>query len=157
MQEPPASKSVMSDAMETDAVAAEREFVMSPVGTPTSHTSAEPDGGALPGQIAALLGSGTSSVSQYAERARYIPMRLNLEERRLFNLLEAALSVSDYTDKVDIWTWNKTNRIVAQVKDICSILSGLKVAQVRAAVMHICMSVACFAMGDHFCCIPTMH
>jgi hypothetical protein len=38
----------------------------------------------------ALLGA--SSV--YAERARYIPMRLDHDERRLLRLLEAALNVS---------------------------------------------------------------
>ena len=60
---------------------------------------------------------------------RWIPLRLNLEERKLLRLLEAALNVSEYTDKVDVLTYrSKTQRIHAQLKDICAILSGLLVA-----------------------------
>lgn len=35
----------------------------------------------------------------FLERSRFIPLRLSGDERRLLHLLEAALSVSSYTDK----------------------------------------------------------
>lgn len=64
-----------------------------------------------------------------AERAKWIPLRLDLTERKLLRLLEAALNVSEYTDKVDVMSHrSKTQRIHAQLKDICAILSGLLVA-----------------------------
>jgi hypothetical protein len=60
---------------------------------------------------------------------KFIPMRLTYDERQLLKLLEAALSVSDYTDKVDIITYtSKTKRIINQLKEICSILAGLVVS-----------------------------
>jgi hypothetical protein len=63
------------------------------------------------------------------ERCRFIPLRLKLEERRALRLLEAALNVSEYTDKVDVLTWRcRSGRAAAQVRDLCAILSGLVVA-----------------------------
>ncbi|KTB13456.1 UPF0652 protein [Nakaseomyces glabratus] len=63
------------------------------------------------------------------ETSHYIPMRLTYEERHLLRLLEAALQVSEYTDRVDILSnKSKSRRIVEQLKEICSVLSGLVVA-----------------------------
>nr|XP_052925766.1 uncharacterized protein EV422DRAFT_529271 [Fimicolochytrium jonesii]KAI8821128.1 hypothetical protein EV422DRAFT_529271 [Fimicolochytrium jonesii] len=65
----------------------------------------------------------------FLERSKYIPVRLSLEERKFLRLLEAGLSVSEYTDKIDILTYgNKSKRIVAQIKELCAILSGLVLA-----------------------------
>ena len=36
------------------------------------------------------------------ERSKYIPLRLTLGERKFLRLLEAALNVSEYTDKVRV-------------------------------------------------------
>lgn len=85
----------------------------------------------------AIVPGARSAASSFVELAKYTPMRLTLTERRLFRLLEAAMTVSEYTDKVDILTWKRRDgRIVQQVKDICSILSGLVVAQVSSCVLH---------------------
>lgn len=63
------------------------------------------------------------------EHCKYIPMRLTMEERKLLRLLEAALNVSEYTDKVDVLSYKKKSlRIVAQLREMCSILAGLVVA-----------------------------
>ncbi|KAJ3340333.1 hypothetical protein HDU93_007174, partial [Gonapodya sp. JEL0774] len=65
----------------------------------------------------------------FVERAKYIPLRLTLEERKYLRLLEAALLVSEYTDKVDVLTYtSRTKRAVAQIKELCSIVSGLVLA-----------------------------
>jgi len=64
------------------------------------------------------------------ERARYIPLRLLPDERQLLHLLTAALSVSEYTSRVDIFPnqVSRTKRMIIQLKQICAILSGLVVA-----------------------------
>ncbi|PNW82263.1 hypothetical protein CHLRE_06g278154v5 [Chlamydomonas reinhardtii] len=85
----------------------------------------EPERGNIGSQPAGQPSTSTS----FAERARYIPLRLTHDERKLLRLLESALNVSEYTDKVDILSWrSKNQRIHAQIKDLCAILSGLMVA-----------------------------
>lgn len=66
----------------------------------------------------------------FGERAKFIPLRLSLKERKSLRLLESALTVSEYTDKIDILSYrsNKSQRMVAQIKDLCAILCGLVVA-----------------------------
>lgn len=62
----------------------------------------------------------------YIERTKYIPLRLSYEERKYLRLLEATLNVSEYTDKIDIIVYSsRAKRIVNQIKEFCSILSGL--------------------------------
>ena len=61
----------------------------------------------------------------FLERSKYIPLRLTLEERKYLRLLEAALNVSEYTDKIDVIVYSsKTKRMVAQIRELCAIMSG---------------------------------
>jgi len=66
----------------------------------------------------------------FVERAKHIPLRLTLSERKFLRLLEAALSVSEYTDKIDTIGYGlpRAKRIVHQVRELCAILSGLVLA-----------------------------
>ncbi|KAJ6616236.1 hypothetical protein B0H10DRAFT_1406666 [Mycena sp. CBHHK59/15] len=70
---------------------------------------------------------GTSVGEWFVERAKFIPLRLNLSERKYLRLLEAALSVSEYTDKIDTigFGLSKAKRIVQQIRELCAIMSGL--------------------------------
>ena len=66
----------------------------------------------------------------FVERAKYIPLRLTLGERKYLRLLDAALQVSEYTDKIDTLGFglSKARRIVHQIRELCAILSGLVLA-----------------------------
>jgi hypothetical protein len=63
----------------------------------------------------------------FVERAKFIPLRLTIPERKCLRLLDAALQVSEYTDKIDTYGFglSKTKRIVHQIRELCQILSGL--------------------------------
>lgn len=82
------------------------------------------------GDIEKDVGSGERTDS-FEARAKYIPLRLSADERKILRLVEAALNVSEYTDVVDILTYSRMKtqqRIHAQIRDLCSILAGLTVA-----------------------------
>ena len=83
------------------------------------------------GEVERVIKPEPSRLDDYVHRAKFIPLRLTLIERKYLRLLEAALTVSEYTDRVDIvlpYGKSKVKRIVAQIKEICAVLSGLMLA-----------------------------
>ncbi len=66
----------------------------------------------------------------FVERAKYCPIRLTLPERKLLRLVEACMTVAEYTDKIDqaVSAKDKAKRILEQVRNVCGMLSGLTLA-----------------------------
>jgi hypothetical protein len=59
-------------------------------------------------------------------------LRLTVAERRILDVLENALNVSDYTDTVDVWARKqKTSRIFEGLRDTLSISLGLTVRNAK--------------------------
>jgi hypothetical protein len=77
--------------------------------------------------LGAQPGMGADVGDWFLERSKFIPLRLTLSERKFLRLLDAALLVSEYTDKIDTLGFglSKPKRIVHQIRELCSILSGL--------------------------------
>jgi len=76
-------------------------------------------------QEGAGTGVGETSVE---ERAKYIPFRLSLGERKMLRLVEASMSCTTYTDQVDREFKSEGKRMAKQLKGIAGILGGLVLA-----------------------------
>ena len=69
-------------------------------------------------------------LDSFLERAKWTPLRLSLENRKSMRLINATMDVSEYTDKVDIFSaTQKSKRVRVQVKEVAAILIGLKLAE----------------------------
>jgi len=66
----------------------------------------------------------------YAERAKFVPLRLSYEERKLLRLVESAVKVSGYVDRVDAAEAARkpARRKQLQLQGVTSLLTGLVVA-----------------------------
>lgn len=69
----------------------------------------------------------TTNAIQKKYKCRYIPMRLTMAERKWLRLLEAALSVSEYTNRIDTpkLAASAPQRIARQCREIEGLLLGL--------------------------------
>jgi Protein of unknown function (DUF2009) len=94
----------------------------------TSKASA----GGMPPSRKALDGSSVNALSpaynSVKERAKYIPLRLSLGERKLLRLVEAAMCCCEYTTEVDRPFKSAARRTHEQLKGVTSILRGLVTA-----------------------------
>ncbi len=79
-------------------------------------------GGGSGGQNIESNSTGLNIRRNLRERAKYIPLRLSMDERRYLRLLESILSVSDYTGEVDRAFRNSSERSHRVLKQVCSIL-----------------------------------
>lgn len=106
------------DAMQTDEREEDSDDELEAI-----VTAPAPEAPLLGGQPAV----GASVGEWFVERSKFIPLRLAYGERKYLRLLEAALNVSEYTDKIDTigFGLSKAKRIVHQIRELCAILSGL--------------------------------
>jgi len=79
--------------------------------------------------VSDISGKGVDdSHNSVKERAKYIPLRLSMGERKMLRLVEASMDCCDYTTEVDKPFKSSTRRTHAQLKGITSVLRGMVTA-----------------------------
>jgi len=88
-------------------------------------------------------------------RAACIPLRLCEDERSLLRVLEGALAVSEYTDKVDIFSYrsDKAARVQEQLGNVLAIISGMVVAALGKRGQQLVQDRGISENPDLFCAI----
>jgi hypothetical protein len=70
----------------------------------------------------------SDSYNSVKERAKYIPLRLSLGERKMLRLVEASMNCCEYTSEVDRPFKSSARRTHEQLKGVTSVLRGLVTA-----------------------------
>jgi len=101
-------------------------------------TSSSPDSEPLPSSLKDL--PLTSASMEFLDKARFVPMRPSYQERVLLRLVDGAMHVSTYTDRVDALApgataaahggngQNTHRKLALLMKQMCAVLSGLVLA-----------------------------
>lgn len=123
------------EAAALEAMLREPEDPLDAVADMDLTSKAPSAGGMLPPSSSrkkALDGSRVDALSpaynSVRERARYIPLRLSLGERKMLRLVEAAMCCCEYTTEVDRPFKSAARRTHEQLKGVTSILRGLVTA-----------------------------
>jgi hypothetical protein len=92
-----------------------------------------------------FIADGSGSHNTIKERAKYIPIRLSLGERKMLRLVESAMTCCDYTSEVDRPFKNAARRTHAQLKGVTSVLRGLVTAcdYAKGQVRSLTVDVVC--------------
>jgi hypothetical protein len=111
--------------------------------------------------MAELLPSDVPLVTpaELLELCTWIPLRLTEEERGLLQLLDGALQISEYTDKVDVarndhgWGQGRGYRgedaMLGEMKEFCQLVVGLYVAgDLKRASSEVAERASPFEFGD---------
>lgn len=122
----PATQSKSSSASSTSSSDSEEE---GSDGNSSAKGKSAPATPSVPKPVKVSLEYERYTPEWFVERAKYIPVRLTLPERKHLRLLEAALSVSEYTTIIDSPAHSSAaKRLHASLQQICSLLSGIAVA-----------------------------
>ncbi|KAF4666769.1 hypothetical protein FOL47_003909 [Perkinsus chesapeaki] len=86
-------------------------------------------------------------------RAKWVPIRLTYDERKLLRLVESAMQVADYTDKVDVQfppNVSPARQMAIRARQMCAILNGLVVAEDYSKGAALVKSRDYAAYGDFY-------